>query len=210
MNLHSKIAIVSIFSDLNSSNYELYTIQNYKFYANLQNYALFLHKIPLNLDLASKSEYKYQAIAKCLQQQYKYVVWLDLNTIFNNPMYCLTKLITPNKNYDIILSNTTPNLLFYSSIIIFKNTEWVKNTINKTLNTQIKNNKLDYNHVIFNVINNKNQKDINSKLKIMDKKDINPLPGRNTIKDSYILEVNGLPLNTMIKFIQYTNEKIGT
>ena len=42
----------------------------------------------------------------------------------------------------------------------------------------------------------------------MDKKDINPLPRKNTIKDSYILEVNGIPLNTMIKFIQYTNEKI--
>ena len=119
MNLHSDIAIVSIFSDLNISNYELYSIQNFKLYANFHNYALFIHKIPTNMDLASKSEYKYQAIAKCLEQQYKYVVWMDLNTIFNNKMYCLTKLISPNKNYDIILSNTTPNLLFYSSIIIF-------------------------------------------------------------------------------------------
>ena len=132
----SKIAIVSFYST-EDITYELYSIQNYKHYTTLYDHALYIFNIPPNLNINEKSKIKYQAINYVFNKHnHKFVIWMNLSSIFNNLGINITTHLEQYKKFDIIISN---------NILILKNTLFTKNIINKVLNCKHSNKNIQFN-----------------------------------------------------------------
>jgi len=212
MNYYSQIAIATTIN--NPCNLcEKQLIENYKSYSNLQNYALHVYKSDPSLNAQQYLQFKYKIILKLLAMDYKYIIWIDSNTIFNNFTYRLTKMININKESHIILSKDLKRPIFNSEIIIFQNTDWIKNLIEKAINYKINNN-FTINQVLEKLVirdsfisKKRNFNNIHKNINIIDKNNINPFPCKKTINDSLLLDIKELDNKTKVKFITYINEK---
>jgi len=184
----SEIAIVSFYC-AEDITYELYSIQNYKHYTSLYNLALYIFNIPPNLNINEKSKIKYQAINYVLNK-HKYVIWMNLNSIFNNLNINVTKYISQYKKFDIIISN---------NIIILKNTLFTQNIIKKVLNGKHLNKNIQFRLLIKN----------NKKLLILPKNKLSFEPSKDNIKNnSYILDFNNYTKLYLKQIIISINNKL--
>lgn len=152
LNSNKKVTIISMFSPENYE-YEKLCIQNYKRYVQLHDIGLYIYKIQDNLSDFEKSYYKIQIINSILElNQHSYIIWMDLNYCFNNNLYVIQKYISINEADIICINNDSNNKYSYTStFMIFKNTDWTKNIINKTLNYKNKN-KVSYNQILKQII----------------------------------------------------------
>ena len=101
-----------------------YIQYKYKHYTNLFNYGLFIFNIPPNT--TNNEQIKFQSISHVLNNyNQKYIVWLNMSSVFNDLNSNITKYLIQYKDYDIIISN---------EVIIFKNTKWVKDIVKQILN----------------------------------------------------------------------------
>jgi hypothetical protein len=81
---------------------------------------------------------------QCLIQtlpEYDYVVWMDSDTVFNNFEISLIDLINNNKTFDslfcsdVCYTEGVTHLMVNTGVMIFKNTEWSSNLLNKVWNS---------------------------------------------------------------------------
>ena len=81
---------------------------------------------------------------QCLIQtlpEYDYVIWMDSDTVFNNFEISLNKLILDNVDFDALFCSDVcyaegvTHLMVNTGVMIFKNTEWSSNLLNKVWNS---------------------------------------------------------------------------
>jgi hypothetical protein len=132
-----RICVVSLFTKEIELESRLSTL-NKKKYCEKYNidYKFFLGRL-------SKRHAQWDKI-QCLIQllpHYDYVVWMDSDTVFNNFDISLVDFISENKDYDSLFCSdvcyevNSKHLLVNTGVMIFKNTEWSSDLLNKVWNS---------------------------------------------------------------------------
>lgn len=132
-----KICIISLFTEEIEKESKLATL-NKKKYCEKHNldYRFFFGR-------ASKRHAQWDKIQCIIQTlpEYDYVVWMDSDTIFNNFDISFKELISENLNYDALFcsdvcyNDDSKHLLVNTGVMVFKNTEWSSNILNKVWNS---------------------------------------------------------------------------
>lgn len=220
INTNRNIAIVTLYTP-NLSIFANEAIKNYKYYCNLHNYALYVFNQALSPDIEKGCWNKIPAILEILKKkQHKYVIWIDIDAIFNNPSISFVELINSNKDSDIIVCKDPKptKYIFNSGIIICKNTNWTTKIFNDTWNYPIIHGYGKFgDQVILSKVIKKNaiqtnQEDINNihkKVIILPERTFNSYPNKYTFKNDFILHFMGCSYDyRKNKFIEI-NKKLG-
>lgn len=225
INNKSQIAIVTVLpKKLTQSDHIL--IQNYKMYCNQSNLALYIF---INNSLTPLTKWNsVNTILEVLKNKnHKYAIWMNPNIVFNKSNIRFTKYISQYKEADIIFSKDPQfnKHSFSMKIIIFKNTDWTNQILNKVIN-----NKKYYKgeiiienfgehigeHIILeNIIQNdalftkkKDTKNIHKNIMILPYHNINAFPSKKTLKENFILNISNIPQNIKYKLIYHINEQL--
>jgi hypothetical protein len=132
-----RICVVSLFTEEIETESRLSTLNKKKYCEKYDiDYRFYFGR-------ASKRHAQWDKI-QCLIQtlpEYDYVIWMDSDTIFNNFEISLNKLILDSVNFDALFcsdvcySEGVTHLMVNTGVMIFKNTAWSSNLLNKVWNS---------------------------------------------------------------------------
>lgn len=225
INNKSQIAIVTVFPD-ELKPIDHLIIQNYKIYCIKSNLALYVFtNKQYNKSIQWDSVNSVVEVLK--NKNHIYAIWMNPNIIFNRSNVYITKYISQHKDADIIFSKDPiyDKYVFSMNIIIYKNTDWTNNILNKLIHNK-QNHKGNIiiehfgekigEHIILNNMIEKDAIDSNKKdpihlhkqIKILPANDINALPLKKTLKENLILNTSNILEKTKYKLIYYINEQL--
>jgi hypothetical protein len=129
-------AIVTLYTD-NIKDYADYTIKNFKKYCLDYNISLYIFDKSLSNEITHGCWNKIVAILYMLNNtKHKYIIWMDVDAVFNRMDIKFDKFINKYKQKDMIVCRDIRDAKykFNSGVMILKNNEWTKKIFQDTWN----------------------------------------------------------------------------
>ena len=226
-----KNAIVTLYTD-NIKDYSLHSIKNMKKYCSEHGLSLYIFNEKLSNEIEHGCWNKIPAILYLMNHtKHEYIIWMDIDAVFNRLDLSFDKYIENYKNKDMIVCRDIKDrkYKFNSGVMIIKNNEWSKKIFEDTWNTEIKH---GYNNTGDQVIlkqtilkdgrKNNNYDDIsgNKHTVLLPEREFNSYPifqkdldigkfkGSKVRDDDFIIHFMGHRSNDRIKYISEINKKL--
>ena len=226
-----KNAIVTLYTD-NIKDYSLHSIKNMKKYCSEHGLSLYIFNKSLSDDIEHGCWNKLPAVLYLMNHtKHEYIIWMDIDAVFNRLDLSFDKYIENYKNKDMIVCRDIKDrkYKFNSGVMIIKNNEWSKKIFEDTWNTEIKH---GYNNTGDQVIlrqtilkdgrKNNNYDDIsgNKHTVLLPEREFNSYPifqmdldngkfkGSKVTDDDFIIHFMGHRSNDRIKYISEINKKL--
>lgn len=226
-----KNAMVTLYTD-NIKDYSLHSIKNMKKYCSEHGLSLYIFNEKLSNEIEHGCWNKIPAILYLMNHtKHEYIIWMDIDAVFNRLDLSFDKYIENYKNKDMIVCRDIKDrkYKFNSGVMIIKNNEWSKKIFEDTWNTEIKHgyNKTGDQVILKQTIlkdgrKNNNYDDIsgNKHTVLLPEREFNSYPifqmdldngkfkGSKVTEDDFIIHFMGHRSNDRIKYISEINKKL--
>ena len=133
-------AMVTLYTD-NIKDYSIHSIKNMKKYCLEHGITLYIFNEKLSNEIEHGCWNKIPAILYLMNHtKHKYIIWMDIDAVFNRLDISFDKFIEKYKNKDMIVCRDIKDrkYKFNSGVMIIKNNEWSKKIFEDTWNTEIR------------------------------------------------------------------------
>lgn len=224
-------AIVTLYTP-NIQDYSQYSIKNMKKYCLEHGITLYIFNKRLSNEIEHGCWNKIPAVLYLMNHtKHKYIIWMDIDAVFNRLDISFDKFIENYKNKDMIVCRDIKDrkYKFNSGIMIIKNTDWSKKIFEDTWN---KDTKHGYNSdgdqvILKNIILEDGRKDNNydgnsgnKHTALLPEREFNSYPifkkdidnlkfkGSKTTDDDFIVHFMAHSSQDRIKYISEINKKL--
>ena len=224
-------AIITLYTD-NIKNYSLHSLKNIKKYCLEHDITLYIFNEKLSNEIEHGCWNKIPAILYLMNHtKHEYVIWMDIDAVFNRFDISFDKFIEQNKNRDMIVCRDIKDskYKFNSGVMIIKNNGWSKKIFEDTWNTEIKHGYGKYGDqvILKNIIlddgrkeNNFDGTSGNKHVALLPEREFNSYPifqrdidnyrskDSKTTDDDFIIHFMGHNSQDRIKYISEINKKL--
>ena len=224
-------AMVTLYTD-NIKDYSLHSIKNMKKYCLEHGITLYIFNKRLSNEIEHGCWNKIPAVLYLMNNtKHEYIIWMDVDAVFNRLDISFDKFIENYKNKDMIVCRDINDRTykFNSGVMIIKNNEWSKKIFEDTWNTEIRHgyNSTGDQVILKNTILEDGRKDNNydgnsgnKHTVLLPEREFNSYPifkkdidnikfkGSKTTDDDFIIHFMGHSSHDRIKYISKINKRL--